>query len=121
LVGGWGRRQVQGRGPEEQGAGSARGGAGRERRGRLGARAAAPRGGDGGGRLGAWAAARGGGGGGGDGGVRVFSACGRLKMRHQREGKTSAVGFKAQVYSSVNRRINLGHATWALPCIFIGY
>jgi hypothetical protein len=53
--------------------------------------------------------------------VEAMVACGRLKMRQRREGKRSAGSFEAQVYSSVNRRIYLGRATWALPCIFVGY
>jgi hypothetical protein len=56
-----------------------------------------------------------GGGGGGDGGMRAFSVCGCFEMRQRREGKMSVSDFKAQVYSSVNRRIYLGRATWALP------
>jgi hypothetical protein len=99
----------------------ARGTRGWERRGQgwLRARAAAP--GGSGGQLGARAVAPGGGGDGGDGDVRAFSTCGHFKMRQMREGKRSAGGFEAQVYSSVNRRIYLGHATWALSCLFIGY
>jgi hypothetical protein len=90
----------------------------------LGARVAAPGGGGGGGddgRLGAWAAALRGGSGRGDGDVRAFSACGHFEIRQKREGKRSMGSFEAQIYSSVNRRIYLGRATWALPRIFIGY
>jgi hypothetical protein len=75
--------------------------AGRERRGRLGARAMAPgsggSGGDGG-RLGARAAA-----------VEVTAACRRFEMRQRREEKGAQT-----VYLSVR-------ALWALPRIFVGY
>jgi hypothetical protein len=86
---------------------------GRERRGqgRLTARAAAP--GGSGGRLGARAAAPGGGGDGGDSDVRAFSACRHFKLRQMREGKRSAGGFEAQVYSSVTGLID--EYTWAMP------
>jgi hypothetical protein len=45
----------------------------------------------------------------GVGGVHAFSMCGCFEMRQRREGKRSAGGFEAQVYS------------WALPRIFVGY
>jgi hypothetical protein len=63
----------------------------------LRARATVPGGGGGdGGRLGARAVASGGGSGRGDGGVLAF------RNETKGEGKRSANGFEAQVYSSVN-------------------
>jgi hypothetical protein len=50
----------------------------------------------------------------GDSGVRAFSACGCFEMGQRREGKRSTSGFEAQVYLSVNKRIYVGRAMWAL-------
>jgi hypothetical protein len=70
--------------------------------GRLRARVAAPRSGGGGGRLRAWVAAPEG----GDDRLGAWVAApGRFKTRRGREGKRSAGGFEAQVYSTVPRLI----------------
>jgi hypothetical protein len=45
--------------------------------------------------------------------AKATVACGHFEMRQRREGKRSAGGLEAEVYSSV--------ATWALPRIFINY
>jgi hypothetical protein len=42
--------------------------------------------------------------------VEVTAACGRFEIRQSSEGKRSASGFEAQVYSWVNQRY-----TWAVP------
>jgi hypothetical protein len=54
--------------------------------------------------------ARDAGGGGGQLGAQVAAACGRFEIRQSSEGKRSASGFEAQVYSWVNQRY-----TWAVP------
>jgi hypothetical protein len=95
-AGDWGRRRPGVR---------ARGARRRERRGQQRRRPA--RGAGGGARGRQWRLAQGvGGGGGGDGGVQAF----RNETEDRR--KRSASGFKAQVYSSVNRQIYLGLAAY---------